>query len=60
MTFEDEPDEDVREELVMRLLMEFQQTEGATTDEQAFAFKAGARAALYSVEAALYSVETGE
>ena len=42
--------EDDREELIERLLMEFQASVGATTDEQKYAFIAGARAAIVTLE----------
>jgi hypothetical protein len=41
--------DDDREDLILELLTEFQQSVGATTDEQTFAFKAGARAALVTM-----------
>lgn len=42
--------EDEREELIYSLLMEFQASIGATTDEQKYAFIAGARSALVTIE----------
>ena len=42
--------EDEREELIYRLLVEFCASVCAITDEQKYAFIAGARAALVTVE----------
>jgi hypothetical protein len=43
-------DEDEREELIRKLLAEFQDSTGATDDGTKYAFIAGARAMAYAME----------
>jgi len=53
-------DEDAREELIYRLLDEFRSSVGSITDEQKYAFIAGARSALVSVDRMIDAAGPGQ